>query len=263
MENDKERLFTIGELAKRVGVSVRTLQYYDQANLLNSTYTESHKRVYTRDDILKLQQILFLKSLGFPLHEISNIILKSKNSSDLKKVFSQQREILLHQITNLNKMAVTLGQVISETEGGQEISVDRLITIMELMKLGNPYAFVVRYLNDEQLKSIENKLLVSSVKKEFLEEEVFAKLENLYQQGADPAGKEGQELAESWWNMVNDFTTGDTDMLGRLISAGRDIGNWPEETKNISEPIENFLKKALSIYLFTNGILIKLPNEPD
>ena len=153
MENDGECLFTIGDLAKLVGVSVRTLQYYDQANLLNSTYTERHKRVYTRDDILKLQQILFLKSLGFPLREINNKILKSKNSADLKKVFTQQREILLHQIENLNKIVVTLDQVISETERGQEISVDRLITIMELMKQGNPYSFVVRYLNDEQLKS--------------------------------------------------------------------------------------------------------------
>lgn len=253
---ENERLFTIGKLAKLVGVSVRTLQYYDQANLLNSTYTESHKRVYTRDDILKLQQILFLKSLGFPLQEINNKILKSKNSTDLNKVFTQQRQILLHQIENLNKIAVTLDQVISETEGGQEISVDRLITIMELMRQGNPYSFVVRYLNDEQLKSIENRLLASSEKNEILVKEVFTQLDNLYQQGADPAGKEGQELAERWWNMVNDFTTGDIDMLGRLISAGRDIGNWPEETKILGEPIENFLKKALNIYLLSNGIQI-------
>ena len=254
LENDDERLFTIGELAKLVGVSVRTLQYYDQKNLLNSTYTEGHKRVYTRDDILKLQQILFLKSLGFPLQEINNTILKSKNSADLNKVFTQQREILLHQIANLNKIAVTLDQVISETEGGQEISMDRLITIMELMKQGNPCSFVVRYLNDEQLKNIENKLMSSSEKSEIMVKEVFAQLESLYQQGANPDGKEGQELAERWWNMVNDFTTGDIDLLGSLISAGKDIRNWPEETKNISESIENFLTKALNIYLINSGI---------
>ncbi|MNN69062.1 TipAS antibiotic-recognition domain protein [compost metagenome] len=85
---------------------------------------------------------------------------------------------------------------------------------------------------------------------------MFEQLDKLYQQGADPAGPEGQELAERWWNMVNDFTTGDIDMLGRLISAGRDIGNWPEETKTLSEPIEHFLKKALNLYLLTNGIQI-------
>ena len=105
-------------------------------------------------------------------------------------------------------------------------------------------------------------MLSSSEKYEILVKEVFEQLENLYQQGADPAGKEGQELAKRWWNMVNDFTTGDIDILGRLIFAGRDIGNWPEETRNISEPIENLLKKALNIYLLTNGIQIKIQNEP-
>lgn len=263
VENNEECLFTIGELAKLVGVSVRTLQYYDQANLLNSTYTESRKRIYSRDDILKLQQILFLKSLGFPLQEINNKILKSKNSSDFRKVFTQQREILLHQIANLNKIVDTLDQVISETDGGGEISADRLITIMELMKQGNPYSFVVRYLNDEQLKNIANRALISSEKNEILVKDLFSQMDNLYRQGANPAGKEGQKLAKRWWDMVNDFTTGDIDMLGRLIWAGRDISNWPEETKNLSEPIENFLKKALSIYFITNGIQIQIQNEND
>lgn len=45
-------------------------------------------------------------------------------------------------------------------------------------------------------------------------------------------------------------------MLGTLISAGKDIGNWPEETKNMREAIENFLEKALNIYLHNNGIQI-------
>jgi DNA-binding transcriptional MerR regulator len=255
-DKDEECLFTIGELAKLVGVSVRTLQYYDQANLLNSTYTESRKRVYTRDDILKLQQILFLKSLGFPLQEINNKILKSKKSADFRKVFIQQREILLHQIANLNKIVENLDLLISETDSGQEISADRLITIMELMKQGNPYSFVVRYLNDEQLKNIANRAIISSEKNEILVKELFTQMDNLYRQGADPAGKEGQELARRWWNMVNDFTTGDIDMLGRLILAGSDIGNWPEEIQNLSEPIEKFLKKALNFYFTANKIQI-------
>ncbi len=45
MRNTEEQLFTVGELAKLVGVSVRTLQYYDQKGLLNATYTDNHRRV--------------------------------------------------------------------------------------------------------------------------------------------------------------------------------------------------------------------------
>lgn len=256
MQNEEERQFTIGELARLVGVTVRTLQYYDQADLLNSAYTEGGKRIYTRDDVLKLQQILFLKSLGFSLEEINDKILKQENSADFEKVFTQQREILLSQMANLNKIVETLDSVISETKDGKEISMDRLITIMKLMKQGNPYSFVVRYFNDEQLKSVANRLFDLPEKFEILAKEVFSQLDSLYRQGAAPAGKEGQELAKRWWNMVNEFTAGDLGMLGTLISAGRDIGNWPEETKNMRESIENFLEKALNIYLHNNGIQI-------
>lgn len=257
MEGNEESLFKVGELAKLVGVTVRTLQYYDQANLLNSTYTEGHKRVYTRDDLLKLQQILFLKSLGFPLQEIKNKILKSENSADLETVFTQQREILLEQIANLNKIVDTLDSAIAETKSEKEISVERLITIMELMKQGNPYSFVVRYFDDEQLKSVADQLFNSSEENRSSVKEVFSQLDSLYRQGADPAGEEGQALAERWWNIVNAFTAGDLDMMERLFSAGRDISNWPKDTKNIQEPIENFLGKALWIYLKNHGIELK------
>jgi DNA-binding transcriptional MerR regulator len=256
MENEEEHRFTIGELARLVGVTVRTLQYYDQANLLNSGYTEGGKRIYTRDDVLKLQQILFLKSLGFSLEEINDKILKQGSSADFEKVFTRQREIILDQISNLNQIVDTLDAVISETKTGKEVSMDRLITIMKLMKQGNPYSFVVRYFNDDQLKNAANRLFDSPDKYELLSKEAFSQLDRLYREGADPAGEEGQDLAKLWWNMVNKFAAGDLDMLKTLISVGRDIGNWPVETKIMRESIENFLEEALNIYLHNNGIQI-------
>lgn len=57
MGNAKEHLFSVGELAKKAGVTVRTLQYYDKIGLLKSTINEGGRRMYTQDDILKLQQI--------------------------------------------------------------------------------------------------------------------------------------------------------------------------------------------------------------
>ena len=69
MEN--EHLFTIGELARMGGVTVRTLQYYDEQDLLKPIITEGGRRKYTCEEVLRLEQILFLKSLGFSLKEIT------------------------------------------------------------------------------------------------------------------------------------------------------------------------------------------------
>ena len=65
------KYYTSGEFAKKAHVSIRTIRYYDQKNLLKpSTRTTSGARRYTDADFAKLQQILLLKYLGFSLSDI-------------------------------------------------------------------------------------------------------------------------------------------------------------------------------------------------
>lgn len=71
----KENYLTTGQLAKRTGITVRTLRYYDQIGLL---IPENHHagsiRSYNMKDLEKLQQIQTLKYLGLSLQEIKDIL---------------------------------------------------------------------------------------------------------------------------------------------------------------------------------------------
>src|SRR6516165_7425563 len=61
----------IGELARRTGLTVRTLHHYDAIGLLHpSLHTEAGHRLYTADDIARLQQVLSLRQLGFSLDQV-------------------------------------------------------------------------------------------------------------------------------------------------------------------------------------------------
>src|SRR3569833_4723837 len=61
----------VGELARRTGLSVRTLHYYDEIGLLQpSKLTGSRHRVYGPSELVRLQQIKSLRQLGFSLDEI-------------------------------------------------------------------------------------------------------------------------------------------------------------------------------------------------
>lgn len=56
MGNEHKQFFTVGELARKCGVTVRTLQYYDKSGLLGpSGYSEGGRRMYSRRDIIRLQ----------------------------------------------------------------------------------------------------------------------------------------------------------------------------------------------------------------
>lgn len=250
--------YTIGELARRAGVSVRTLQYYDRTGLLKSELSESGRRLYTRNDVIKLQQILFLKSFGFSLEEIERKILPSKSARDLEGVFAEQRNILTGQVEQLQKITGLLDTMIEEIRSEQEVSLEKLVTMLELMKQGNPYSFMLRYFSSEQLANVSKRYSSSQDTKEFLDtaKNIFSRMNDLYKEGADPAGEEAQELAKSWWKMVETFSGGDTELVKTLISAGVDIENWPKETRDFSDAIKNFLGKALDIYLKNNRILL-------
>lgn len=66
---------SISQVAQLTGVSIRTLQYYDEIGLLKpSALTESGYRLYDDDALRTLQQILFFKELGFQLKEIDEIL---------------------------------------------------------------------------------------------------------------------------------------------------------------------------------------------
>jgi DNA-binding transcriptional MerR regulator len=60
----------VGDLAKQTAVSVRTLHYYDEIGLLSpSGRTESGYRLYATQDIVRLQQIVSLRQIGFSLEK--------------------------------------------------------------------------------------------------------------------------------------------------------------------------------------------------
>jgi MerR family transcriptional regulator, thiopeptide resistance regulator len=75
METDTETRWTVGEVAERTHVSVRTLHHYDEIGLLApSGRTEAGYRLYAQADLERLQQILLYRELGFTLGAIRRML---------------------------------------------------------------------------------------------------------------------------------------------------------------------------------------------
>lgn len=72
----KESYYSSGEFARMAHVTVRTIRYYDQQNILKpSLVTKTGARFYTKKDLARLQQILLLKYLGFSLDDIKELTI--------------------------------------------------------------------------------------------------------------------------------------------------------------------------------------------
>ena len=82
---------TVGEIAKKMDVTVRTLQHYDREGLLSPTVmSEGGRRLYTDKDIVKLHQILSLKHLGFSLNDIKNRLIPLDAPAEIADVLAEQ-----------------------------------------------------------------------------------------------------------------------------------------------------------------------------
>lgn len=103
---DKSNLYTSGQFAKMAHVSVRTIRYYDKQNILKPTYvTDYGTRYYSQKDLVRLQQILLLKYLGFSLDDIKELVVDDNNSSILLNSLNMQLKLVEDQIEQMQLVA--------------------------------------------------------------------------------------------------------------------------------------------------------------
>ena len=109
------KMKTVSQVAKLTGISIRTLQYYDEIGLLKpSELTSSGYRLYDDETLQILQQILFFKELGFQLKEIKEIL--EKPDFDKITVYKKQKELLLLKRNRIDRLI----QLLSRLEKGEQ-----------------------------------------------------------------------------------------------------------------------------------------------
>jgi MerR family transcriptional regulator, thiopeptide resistance regulator len=138
----------VGELAKRTGLTVRTLHHYDEIGLLKpSLHTEVGYRLYTPADVARLQQVLSLRQLGFSLEEVRHCLDRPD--------FSPLEVIRLHvarlreQIELQRKLCERLETLAEHFRTAGEVSADEFLQTIEVITM------IEKYYTPEQLAQLE------------------------------------------------------------------------------------------------------------
>ena len=94
MKDEEERL-SIGELASQLGITTRTIRYYEEIGLMDPNEREPGKnRTYGREDVIRLKFIVRLKDLGITLKEMQELANIYKLSQDTQSMMPVLIEIL-------------------------------------------------------------------------------------------------------------------------------------------------------------------------
>ena len=108
--------YTVKQLARLSGVSVRTLHHYDEIGLLKPAFTgENRYRYYGREELLRLQDILFHRELGVPLAVIGRLL--AGETRDRLSILTEHRAVLAERVARSRQLLGTIDRTIAELKG--------------------------------------------------------------------------------------------------------------------------------------------------
>ena len=228
---------SISQVAKLTGVSIRTLQYYDEIGLLKpSRLTTAGYRMYDDDALQTLQQILFFKELGFPLKEIKDIL--EKPDFDRIAAFKKQKELFLLKRERLDRLI----QLLERLEKGEpcmsfkEFDLSDYINALEDFK-SNQAETVIQHWG-----SIENfDLFIQKIKDD---EEHVAKLAiqqfgsiEKYTEEMKHNLEHFSEIMEDWYSQMPEEMRTEDKFLKLASHKEEDVA---------SEPVQNIVKEIIA-----------------
>lgn len=242
----------VNEVAKLVGISVRTLHHYDEIGLLNpDETTESGYRLYSDDNLETLQQILFFKELGFPLKNIKEII--SSPAFDRQEALSLHRKMLLEKRSRLDQMIETIEKTIKHTKGEIKMSNKEKFEGFDFSH--NPYEQEARERWGDEAVDQSNKKIANMSKGEIKNfehafNEIYRKLAAI--RHLSPETEEAQAGIKEWYDFLNKIGNYSLDAFKGLGQMYVDDERFTKNIDKFGEGLAVFMRDCMAVYAEQN-----------
>lgn len=221
----KDRMgIKIGEVARRTGLTVRTLRHYEEIGLLpRPARNEGGQRQYGADEIERLQRIVALRQLGLGLEEIRVLLLRPETTA--LSVLEMHILRIEERIAAWTRLRERLRSLVLVHQAGESMSVDQLLETLEMMTM------VEKHYTPEQLELLAQRReevgeeRIKQVEAEWprLIEEMVAAIDA----GVTPTDPRAKALAERWMGLVQEFSGGNREIEGAVKRV------WEQEGEQI------------------------------
>lgn len=239
----------VKEVAEIVGISVRTLHYYDQIGLLSpKRITESGYRLYSEEDLEILQQILFFKELDFTLKDIKSIIYSPLFNR--QEALILQRRMLVEKRDKFNQMIDTIDQTIKHISGKTNLSNKEKFAGISI-QYSQFEDEARRRWGNQSVDEVNTKIKTLSVYEQIdlsnRWDMIFGKLASLRNKSAD--SKEVQITIKEWHDFLNEnFSTYSYEAFRGLGQLYRSDNRFSEYIDQYGEGLVKLMSQAMQVY---------------
>lgn len=241
--------YTTGEVSKRLDISVRTLRYYDQIGLLIPSQKDKNgKRLYSDEDLLKLEKITLFKLLNLPLKDIEKAL--SKISLDqLLHAHKKSLEKKVDELTSSIKLTNTLLNVLL-VEG--DLNWEQLIPLVqEAQNRENIEHHWNEYFDPREKETLKETL--PKMEEDGLQVKqwinINRRVELCLKKGISPESEEGQIIIEDALMLSEQLFEGDEELAEKFFEIrkseekSRELNLYP-----VKEEVIEFLEEGMRVF---------------
>lgn len=233
------------EFASRAGVTIRALHHYDRLGLLKpSGRTAAGYRLYTDRDLERLEQIVALKFIGFPLSQIRDFL--NRKDVDVASALREQRRIILHKREHLDRAIRAIERAEQALASGEQTDWELFRKIIEVIQMQTRKDWMKKYYTEDQLENLRSRWSPEvQAESESGWAELIRDVQTAIARGESPESETGHKLAERRQKLLHLFTGGDAGITANLQKLYADKPNWPETFKKpYSDEVGQFLCDA-------------------
>ena len=233
----------VGTLAKKTGLTIRTLHYYEEVGLLvPAQRTEAGHRLYGADEVARLQNIVLLRQLGFSLEEIRSGL--DQPDFSMAHAIALRLARLEEEMALQQRLRRRLETVAAHLRAAEDISVEDFLQTIKVMTM------IEKYYTPEQLKQLEERGRqvgedrIRQVEGEW--KELIAQVQAEMEKGTDPASETMQHLAARWQGLIDEFTGGDPGIYQSLKTMYQQEGAQKASRGLVDADVMAYMSKAMS-----------------
>ena len=258
-EQQEPNYMTIGELAEKVGVTVRTIQYYDQENLLKPSAKGSrNQRLYTEKDEEKLYKILCFKFMGLSITEIRENLNGFEEPPSVKLLLDKKIADVEKEMSALMKRFATLKNLSETVKTDAEVNWQHYANMIERFQDEGKYIWQLScsfeenaYREQEEAKAEQQRILSEMERKKAIEQfhKLIAESVRLIHMHEPPESEKCQDIARRYLDMQSQFGLDISHSKHHdvLITDTADSG-MHDSFSALRQEVTVFIQKIVEIY---------------